>query len=47
MLQVVFPVGRKYSSVPSAPRLKLVSSPELNALISIDDVKLPPWLDAM
>lgn len=46
-LQVVFPVGRKYSSVPSAPRLKLVSSPELNALISIDDVKLPPWLDAM
>lgn len=34
-------------SVPSAPRLKLVSSPELKAVFSIDDVKLPPWLDGM
>ncbi|KAG5012482.1 hypothetical protein JHK86_024743 [Glycine max] len=46
-LQVVYPVGRKYMSVPSAPRLKLVSSPELKAVFSIDDVKLPPWLDGM
>ncbi|KAK7303528.1 hypothetical protein RJT34_14435 [Clitoria ternatea] len=41
-LQVVFPIGRK-----SAPRLKLVSSSELKALVSIDDVKLPSWLDGM
>ncbi|RYR12251.1 hypothetical protein Ahy_B04g069778 isoform C [Arachis hypogaea] len=46
-LQVVYPVGRKYTSAPSAPRLKLVSSSELKALFSIDDVKLPPWLDGM
>ncbi|XP_061366917.1 uncharacterized protein LOC133310052 [Gastrolobium bilobum] len=46
-LQVVYPVGRKYLSTPSAPRLKLVSSSELKALFSIDDVKLPSWLDGM
>ncbi|KAE9591571.1 hypothetical protein Lal_00038959 [Lupinus albus] len=46
-LQVVYPVGRKYLAAPSAPRLKLVSSPELKALFSIDDIKLPPWLDGM
>ncbi|RDX74620.1 BRISC and BRCA1-A complex member 2, partial [Mucuna pruriens] len=46
-LQVVYPVGRKYMSAQSAPRLKLVSSPELKALFSIDDVKLLPWLDGM
>ncbi|WVZ01221.1 hypothetical protein V8G54_027290 [Vigna mungo] len=46
-LQVVYPVGRKYTSVPSAPRLKLVSSPELKAVFSIDDVKLPSWVDGM
>jgi len=34
-------------SAPSAARLKLVSSPELKAVFSIDDVKLPPWLDGM
>nr|KYP38738.1 hypothetical protein KK1_039987 [Cajanus cajan] len=34
-------------SAPSAPTLKLVSSPELKALYSTDDVKLPPWLDGM
>ncbi|KAJ9186446.1 hypothetical protein P3X46_002018 [Hevea brasiliensis] len=46
-LQVVYPVGRMYVSAPSAPRLKLMSSAELKALFSIDDVKLPPWLDGM
>ncbi|XP_027367258.1 BRISC and BRCA1-A complex member 2 [Abrus precatorius] len=46
-LQVVYPVGKKYVSAPAAPRLKLVSSSELKALVSIDDVKLPPWLDGM
>ncbi|XP_057973167.1 uncharacterized protein LOC131161434 [Malania oleifera] len=46
-LQVIFPVGRKYSSAPTAPRLKLVASSELKALFSIEDVKLPPWLDCM
>uniref|UniRef100_A0A5B7B9N6 BRISC and BRCA1-A complex member 2 n=1 Tax=Davidia involucrata TaxID=16924 RepID=A0A5B7B9N6_DAVIN len=46
-LQVIFPVGRKYSSAPSAPRLKLVASPELKALFSIEDLRLPPWLDEM
>ncbi|KAK1273821.1 hypothetical protein QJS04_geneDACA009582 [Acorus gramineus] len=44
--QVVFPVSRKYS-VPSAPRIKLVSSPDLKTLFSVDDVKLPQWLDGM
>ncbi|XP_058752540.1 uncharacterized protein LOC131625716 [Vicia villosa] len=42
-LQVVYPVGRKHIS----PRLKLVSSPDLKALYSIDDVKLPHWVDGM
>ncbi|XAR61651.1 hypothetical protein NMG60_11016130 [Bertholletia excelsa] len=46
-LQVVFPVGRKYITAPSAPRLKLVSSPELKALFSIEDFRLPTWLDGM
>jgi BRCA1-A complex subunit BRE len=34
-------------SASSSPRLKLVSSSELKALYSVDDVKLPPWLDGM
>ncbi|XP_057481147.1 uncharacterized protein LOC130768029 isoform X2 [Actinidia eriantha] len=46
-LQFIFPVGRKYMSAPSAPRLKLVDSPELKALFSIEDFRLPPWLDGM
>ncbi|CAI9777893.1 unnamed protein product [Fraxinus pennsylvanica] len=43
-LQVMFPVGKKS---PSAPHLKLVSSAELKALFSVDDFKLPPWLEGM
>ncbi|KAL5985996.1 hypothetical protein ACLOJK_027986 [Asimina triloba] len=46
-LQVVFPVTRKYSGAPSAPRLKLIASSELKALFSTDDIKLPPWVDGM
>ncbi|XWS24492.1 hypothetical protein CRYUN_Cryun28dG0107400 [Craigia yunnanensis] len=46
-LQVIYPVGRKYASTPSAPRLKLMSTNELRALFSIDDVKLPSWLVGM
>lgn len=46
-LQVVYPIGRKYQSAPSAPRLKLVSTPELRSLFSVEDVKLPKWLDGM
>ncbi|KAG1359408.1 BRISC and BRCA1-A complex member 2 [Cocos nucifera] len=46
-LQVVFPVHRSYSSAPSAPRIKLVSSSELRSLFSVEDVKLPSWLDGM
>ncbi|KAI9200129.1 hypothetical protein LWI28_003091 [Acer negundo] len=46
-LQVVYPVNRKYMSAPSAPRLKLMSTPELKYMFSIDDVKLPTWLDGM
>uniref|UniRef100_A0A1D1YQF3 BRISC and BRCA1-A complex member 2 n=1 Tax=Anthurium amnicola TaxID=1678845 RepID=A0A1D1YQF3_9ARAE len=46
-LQVVFPVSRKYSSAPTAPHIKLVSSSDLQTLFSIEDVKLPPWLDGM
>ncbi|XP_059460754.1 uncharacterized protein LOC132189927 isoform X1 [Corylus avellana] len=46
-LQVMYPVGRKYGSAPSAPRLKLVSTSELKAIFSIEDVKLPPWSDGM
>ncbi|KAJ6802257.1 putative BRCA1-A complex subunit BRE [Iris pallida] len=44
-LQVVFPVSTGYSSVP--PRIKLVSSSDLKTLFSIEDVKLPPWVDGM
>lgn len=46
-LQVVFPVRRSYSSAPAAPRIKLVSSSELKSFFSVEDVKLPPWLDGM
>ncbi|KAK3426141.1 hypothetical protein EUGRSUZ_F02661 [Eucalyptus grandis] len=46
-LQVVYPVGKKYVSAASASRLKLVSTPELKALFSVDDVKLPSWVDGM
>ncbi|CAK7346187.1 unnamed protein product [Dovyalis caffra] len=46
-LQVIYPVGRKYASASSAPRLKLMCTPELKVLFSIDDVKLPSWLDGM
>ncbi|XP_021902400.1 BRISC and BRCA1-A complex member 2 isoform X2 [Carica papaya] len=46
-LQVIYPVNRKYTSAPSAPRLKLMSTFDLKALFSVDDVKLPPWMDGM
>ncbi|EXC00992.1 hypothetical protein L484_016058 [Morus notabilis] len=46
-LQVIYPVGKKYASTLSAPRLKLISSSELKALFSIEDVKLPSWVDGM
>lgn len=47
MLQVIFPVGKKYGSTPSAPRLKLASTSELKALFSVEDVKLPSWVNGM
>jgi len=47
LMKVIYPVGRKYGSAPSAPRLKLVSTYELKAFFSIEDVKLPPWSDGM
>ncbi|GFY93016.1 hypothetical protein Acr_08g0014120 [Actinidia rufa] len=46
-LEVIFPVDRKYRHAPSTPRLKLAASPELKALFSIGDFRLPPWLDDM
>ncbi|KAG9135168.1 hypothetical protein Leryth_013458 [Lithospermum erythrorhizon] len=48
-LQVVYPVTRQYSlkAIPSAPRLKLVASPELRVLFSIEDFRLPVWIDGM
>ncbi|CAE6225148.1 unnamed protein product [Arabidopsis arenosa] len=46
-LQVVYPILRKYESAPSTPRLRLVSSSDLKALFSVEDVKLPPWMDGM
>ncbi|KAL6215755.1 hypothetical protein ACLB2K_015183 [Fragaria x ananassa] len=46
-LQVIYPVEKKYVSTPSAPRLKLVATPDLKTLFSIDDIKLPTWLAGM
>ncbi|WVZ78479.1 hypothetical protein U9M48_026183 [Paspalum notatum var. saurae] len=48
-LQVIFPISRSsnYSSIPSAPRLKLISTPDLKSLFSVEDVKLPPWSNGM
>lgn len=46
-MQVVYPILRKYESTPSAPRLRLVSSSDLKALFTVEDVKLPPWMDGM
>uniref|UniRef100_A0A9I9E931 BRISC and BRCA1-A complex member 2 n=1 Tax=Cucumis melo TaxID=3656 RepID=A0A9I9E931_CUCME len=45
--KVLYPVVRKYATTPSAPRLKLVSTSELKALLSIEDIKLPSWIDGM
>ncbi|KAL3617972.1 hypothetical protein CASFOL_038293 [Castilleja foliolosa] len=45
-LQVVFPVCKTYSTAPPA-HLKLISSAELKALFSVEDFKLPTWLDGM
>nr|CAB3471436.1 unnamed protein product [Digitaria exilis] len=46
---VIFPISRSssYSSVPSAPRLKLISTPDLKSLFSVEDEKLPPWSNGM
>ncbi|KAL8524095.1 hypothetical protein ACS0TY_013890 [Phlomoides rotata] len=44
--EVIFQFGKKYSTAPP-PRLKLISSLELKALFSIEDFKLPSWLDGM
>uniref|UniRef100_A0ACD5ZDL0 Uncharacterized protein n=1 Tax=Avena sativa TaxID=4498 RepID=A0ACD5ZDL0_AVESA len=46
-LQAIFLVSRSYSSVPSAPRLKLISTPEMKSFFSVDAVKLPAWVDGM
>ncbi|KAM0823874.1 hypothetical protein ACQ4PT_070571 [Festuca glaucescens] len=46
-LQAIFPVSRSYSSVSSAPRLKLISTPEMKSFFSVDAVKLPAWVDGM
>lgn len=46
-LQVIFPFSKIFSAAPTAPRIKLVCSSELKMLFSVDDVKLPPWLDGM
>ncbi|MFS8029407.1 hypothetical protein Hanom_Chr16g01521911 [Helianthus anomalus] len=37
----IYPVSRKYLAMASAPRLKLISSPELKAF------RLPSWLEGM
>lgn len=47
LMKVQYPVGRKYVSASSAPRLKLLSTSDLKAIFSIEDFKLPPWLDGM
>uniref|UniRef100_A0A0D6QZI3 BRISC and BRCA1-A complex member 2 n=1 Tax=Araucaria cunninghamii TaxID=56994 RepID=A0A0D6QZI3_ARACU len=46
-LQVIFPVRKRQSSVPSAPHLKLVASTTLNNVFDVEDVKLPVWVDGM
>uniref|UniRef100_A0A803N7Z9 BRISC and BRCA1-A complex member 2 n=1 Tax=Chenopodium quinoa TaxID=63459 RepID=A0A803N7Z9_CHEQI len=45
--KVIYPIGRKYQSAPSAPRLKLISTLELKSLFSVEDIKLPTWLNGM
>ncbi|KMZ64191.1 BRCA1-A complex subunit BRE [Zostera marina] len=45
-LQAIFPITQKYSA-PSAPRLNLVCTSELKIVFSIDDVKLPIWINGM
>ncbi|XP_044423613.1 BRISC and BRCA1-A complex member 2 [Triticum aestivum] len=46
-LQAIFPVSSSYLSVPSAPGLKLTSTPDLKSFFSVDGVKLPAWVDGM
>lgn len=41
---MVYPVGKKYTPAPSAPGLKLVSTPEFKALFTAEDVELPSWV---
>ncbi|KAL8088528.1 hypothetical protein AgCh_038346 [Apium graveolens] len=44
-LQVIFPIVGKFTSKAPIPRLKLVSTPDLRALLAVEDVRLPPWSD--
>nr|KAJ0189254.1 hypothetical protein LSAT_V11C800435370 [Lactuca sativa] len=44
---VIYPMGRKYSAMTSAPHLKLRSNLELKTLFSINDFRLPPCLEGM
>lgn len=46
-LQVIFPVRKRQSEIPSAPQLKLVASTTLKELFDIEDVTLPVWVDGM
>ncbi|WOH03606.1 hypothetical protein DCAR_0623005 [Daucus carota subsp. sativus] len=46
-LQVIFPVVGKFTNKPPVPRLKLVSTPDLRAVLSVEDVRLLPWSDGM
>lgn len=46
-LQVIFPVRKRQSEMPSSPQLKLVASKTLKELFDIEDVTLPVWVDGM
>nr|GMC50306.1 BRCA1-A complex subunit BRE [Ipomoea batatas] len=47
-LQVLFTIFLTYTSAYlSTPRLKLVSSPEVKELFSVEDFRLPSWVDGM
>ncbi|KAL9263965.1 hypothetical protein AKJ16_DCAP21819 [Drosera capensis] len=46
-LQVIYPIRKKYSSGSSAPRLKLVSTPEMRSFFPVEDIKLASWFDRM
>ncbi|KAJ3672417.1 hypothetical protein LUZ60_007138 [Juncus effusus] len=46
-LQVVYPVVKSYITIPSSPKIKLVSTAEMKQFFNVDEIRLTSWSDQM